>query len=78
MYITCLDVEGVLVPEFGLLLLRQKRNSGAPKTTRDERIMISADELETWCSQRAQTWTERDPGDYCKDRSPSGSKGISR
>lgn len=36
MYITCLDVEGVLVPEIWVAFAEESWNSGLKKTTRDE------------------------------------------
>ena len=74
MYITCLDVEGVLVPEIWIAFAEASGIPELKRTTRDE---PDYDKLMNWNSERTWSGTERDPGDYCKDRSPSGSKGIS-
>ena len=53
MYITCLDVEGVLVPEIWIAFAEASGIPELKKTTRDE---------PTWYSERAWSRTERDPG----------------
>ena len=76
MYITCLDVEGVLVPEIWIAFAEASGIPELKRTTRDE---PDYDKLMNWRLGilKEHGLTERDPGDYCKDRSPSGSKGIS-
>ena len=69
MYITCLDVEGVLVPEIWIAFAEASGIPELKKTTRDE---------PDWNSERAWSRTERDPGDNRKDRSASGSERVLR
>ena len=74
MYITCLDVEGVLVPEIWIAFAEASGIPELKRTTRDE---PDYDKLMNWrlgIFEGAWSGTERDSGDYCKDRSPSGSK----
>ena len=76
MYITCLDVEGVLVPEIWIAFAEASGIPELKKTTRDE---PDYDKLMNWrlgYSERAWSWTERDPGCDRKNRSASRRKGI--
>ena len=77
MYITCLDVEGVLVPEIWIAFAEASGIPELKRTTRDE---PDYDKLMNWrlgILKEHGLGSERDPGDHRKDRSPSGSKGIS-
>ena len=75
MYITCLDVEGVLVPEIWIAFAEASGIPELKRTTRDE---PDYDKLETWNSERAWSRTEGDSGDDRKDRSASGSERVLR
>ena len=71
MYITCLDVEGVLVPEIWIAFAEASGIPELKKTTRDE---PDYDKLMNW---RLGILKEHGLGRYRKDRSPSGCKEIS-
>ena len=67
MYITCLDVEGVLVPEIWIAFAEASGIPELKKTTRDE---PDYDKLMNWrlgISERAWSRTERDSGCDCKN-----------
>ncbi len=66
MYITCLDLEGVLVPEIWIAFAEASGIPELKRTTRDE---PDYDKL--------MNWTQGDTGDYSKDRSYPWSKGVS-
>ena len=59
MYITCLDVEGVLVPEIWIAFAEASGIPELKKTTRDE---PDYDKLMRWRLKRAWPWTERNSG----------------
>lgn len=76
MYITCLDVEGVLVPEIWIAFAEASGIPELKKTTRDE---PDYDKLMNWrLGILKEPWsrTERNSGCDRKDRSASGCKGI--
>ena len=71
MYITCLDVEGVLVPEIWIAFAEASGIPELKKTTRDE---PDYDKLMKW---RLGILKEHgDPGCDREDRSPSRCEGI--
>ena len=74
MYITCLDVEGVLVPEIWIAFAEASGIPELKKTTRDE---PDYDKLMKWrlgYSERTWSWSEGDPGNHqrrsirCRER----------
>ena len=58
MYITCLDLEGVLVPEIWIAFAEE---SGIPELKRTTR------EMENRRSERTRPWLKRNSGNHCKD-----------
>ena len=64
MYITCLDVEGVLVPEIWIAFAEASGIPELKKTTRDE---PDYNKLASGNPERAWPRIERNPGDYCED-----------
>ena len=76
MYITCLDVEGVLVPEIWIAFAKASNIPELKKTTRDE---PDYDKLMKWrLDKGAWSWTEGNSRDNRQDRSASGSKRVLR
>ena len=78
MYITCLDVEGVLVPEIWIAFAEASGIPELKKTTRDEpdynklmrwRLDILKETYELASGNPEGAWPriERNPGDYCED-----------
>ena len=66
MYITCLDVEGVLVPEIWIAFAEESGIPELKRTTRDEpdynKLM-----METGHFKGTRTWNQRDSGDDRQD-----------
>lgn len=78
MYITCLDVEGVLVPEIWIAFAEASGIPELKKTTRDE---PDYDKLMKWrlgVLKRTRTRFKRDPGRYQNDRSAAGCERVFR
>ena len=78
MYITCLDVEGVLVPEIWVAFAEESGIPELKKTTRDE---PDYDKLMKWrlgVLKEHGLGIERDSGNHRKDPAASGSKRILR
>lgn len=76
MYITCLDLEGVLVPEIWIAFAEASGIPELKRTTRDE---PDYDKLMRWrigILKEPWTGTEGDPGDHREDRSASGCEGV--
>ena len=69
MFITCLDLEGVLVPEIWIAFAEASGIPELKRTTRDE---PDYDNL-----KGARTWLEGDPGNHREDRSDAGGKSVS-
>ena len=66
MYITCLDLEGVLVPEIWIAFAEESGIPELKRTTRDE---PDYDKLMKWNrrSERTRPWLKRNSGNHCKD-----------
>ena len=78
MYITCLDMEGVLVPEIWIEFARE---SGIPELTRTTRDEPDYDKLMKWRlgrAPRARPGTQGNSGDYRAHRPAAGGKRIPR
>ena len=77
MDITCLDLEGVLVPEIWIAF---SEVSGIPELRRTTRDEPNYDKLMNWrmgILRRARTGAEADSGRYCADRSAARREGLS-
>lgn len=76
MYVTCLDMEGVLVPEIWIAFAEASGIPELKRTTRDE---PDYDKLMNWRlghSARARPRPQGDPGDHCHHRPTARCKGI--
>ena len=65
MYITCLDVEGVLVPEIWIAFAEESGIPELKRTTRDE---PDYNKLMRWrldILKRTWTWNQGNPGNDC-------------
>ena len=64
MYITCLDVEGVLVPEIWIAFAEESGIPELKRTTRDE---PDYNKLMRWRLdiKRTWTWNQGNPGNDC-------------
>lgn len=76
MYITCLDLEGVLVPEIWIAFAEASGIPELKRTTRDE---PDYDKLMRWrigILKEHGLGLKEDPGDHREDRSASGCEGV--
>lgn len=76
MYVVCLDLEGVLVPEIWIEFAEEAGIPELKKTTRDEPDYDKLMKYRLDILSSARIRSQRDPGDDCKARPAAGRKGI--